>query len=89
MKYKISLSTYDPDIVAALSILGYKKAEFIEQALGFFLNTRKGKAMMKLMTGSIPKINHAATGGKTNVLSAAKVIKGGSGSKISIDRFLD
>ncbi|MDA8105783.1 MAG: hypothetical protein M0Z71_10430 [Nitrospiraceae bacterium] len=88
MKYKISLSTYDPDIVAALSSLGYKKAEFIEQALGFFLNTKKGKAMMKLMTGGIPKVNHAV-GRKIDVLPAAKAIKGGGAGKISIDRFLD
>ena len=88
MKYKISLSTYDPDIVDALSRLGYKKAEFIEQALALFLNTRKGKAMMKLMTGSMPKINHACVR-KSNVLPEAKVIKEGGGGKISIDGFLD
>ncbi|MDA8083859.1 MAG: hypothetical protein M0024_09415 [Nitrospiraceae bacterium] len=86
MKYKICLSTYDPDIVAALSCLGYKKAEFIEQALGFFLHTRKGKRMMKLIVDNATEIKHGAvrTRGER---PGQKAVKEG-GNKISIDNFL-
>ena len=64
MKYKISLTTYNVDVIEAFSSLGNKKSQYIEQALLNFIGTTKGKDTLRLMLQT-KENNHHAVNGKT------------------------
>ena len=86
MKYKISLTTYNVDVIEAFSSLGNKKSQYIEQALLNFLGTTKGKDTLKLMEHTREN-NHNATYGKTTRSEQKDRVKKESGG-INVDSFL-
>jgi hypothetical protein len=88
MKYKISLSTYNPDIVEVFSVLGYKKSQFIEQALIHFIGTKKGKNTMRLMAGEVTKVNHDMKQIR-RIRSERKARDQGGSDRISLDGFFE
>lgn len=51
MKYRITITTYDPELISALNAIEPgKRGKFIEAALAHFTMTRKGKKMIAEMT---------------------------------------
>ncbi len=88
MKYKISMSTYNLDIIEAFTALGYKKSQYIEQALINFMGTAKGKDTLRLMTEHYRKVDHNAAKGKRTHSEQKNRVEDGSG-RISVDSFLE
>lgn len=88
MKYKISLSTYNPTIVEALSDLGYKKSQFLEHALINFLRTKEGKTTLRLMVHNTSTVHHHV-GRKMISRTDKKPADREEAAKISIDSFLE
>jgi len=88
MKYKISLSTYNPAIVEALSDLGYKKSQYIEQALIHFLKTKKGKTTLRLMVHNTTKV-HRNEGKRMVYHPERKPIAQEEAVKVCLDGFLE
>ena len=89
MKFKISLSTYNLDIIEAFSVLRNKKSQFVEQALLNFIGTKKGKDTIKFMLEStkvIYKIDNARVEKKI-LPENMKETKEELG-RISVDNFL-
>ncbi len=87
MKYKISMSTYNMDIIQAFSLLGNKKSQYIEQAVLNFLATAKGKDTLRLIAEYSRKSNHnAATGKRTRSEQEDRVEK--KSDRIYFDSFL-
>jgi hypothetical protein len=86
MKVKISLSTYNLDIIEAFMALGNKKSQFIEQALVNFLGTKKGKDTLRLMAEHKAKIGYKAPRGERTSSEREVSSQEGSG-KISVDSF--
>jgi len=86
VKYKISLTTYNVDVIEAFSSLGNKKSQYIEQALLNFLGTTKGKDTLRLMehTG---KNNHNAVNDKRTRSEQNDQVEQEPGG-INVDSFL-
>ena len=87
MKFKISLSTYNLDIIETFTALGNKKSQFLKQALVNFLGTKKGKDTLRLMAEHKAKIEYKAPKGEKTSSEQAVSPQEGSG-RISVDRFL-
>jgi hypothetical protein len=88
VKYKISMSTYNLDIIEAFSTLGNKKSQFIEQALLNFIGTTKGKDTLRLMAEHKSEVKHNVTKGKRTPFEQKDRIEKESG-RMSVDSFLE
>lgn len=82
MKYKIILTTYDTQVIEALDKLGRKKNQFVEKAIALFLETKRGKDMLKVMTKGSGRERNATDDQKERSKKAEK-----SGS-LNLDEFL-
>ncbi len=50
MRFKIVLTTYNPDIIGVLKKLGRKKSQFIEMAIDYYLRSNKGRETLNIIT---------------------------------------
>jgi len=86
MKVKISLSTYNLDIIEAFMALGNKKSQFVEQALVNFLGSKKGKDTLRLIAEHKAKIGYKAPKGE-RTSSEREVSPREVSCKINVDSF--
>jgi hypothetical protein len=86
VKYKISFTTYNVDVIEAFSSLGNKKSQYIEQALLNFLGTTKGQDTLRLMLQTKENNHHAANDKRTRSEQKDRVEQEPGG--INVDSFL-
>jgi len=89
MKYKIHLTTDDPEIIEAFQKVGERsKGKLVEKALIYFLSSKKGKDTLELMSKKSKELNvKKGKDMEQNGKICSDLQKSGKG-KINIDKFL-